>query len=173
MSGFAEALIYIVQTLKPAPADRPVALHPATGTRRLLQPAQRQFTVKATQPLLKLLRRIIPGFGGLDLASLALAILVQLVLMVLVILIAGANPRSPAAAGVGDHRGDLAVPEDLLLRHAAAHRRQRDPPGSRPAATTLARSWSTRSANRCWRPSAACCRTLAAWISRRSSPSSR
>ena len=53
-----------------------------------------QFTVKATQPLLKPLRRIIPGFGGLDLASLALAILVQLVLMVLVILIAGANPAA-------------------------------------------------------------------------------
>jgi YggT family protein len=46
-----------------------------------------QFTVRATQPLLRPLRRIIPGFGGIDFASLALAVLVQLVLMVLLLLL--------------------------------------------------------------------------------------
>ncbi|WP_286787418.1 MULTISPECIES: YggT family protein [unclassified Pseudomonas] len=46
-----------------------------------------QFIVKATQPLLRPLRRVIPGFGGIDLASLALAVLVQLVLMVLLLLL--------------------------------------------------------------------------------------
>ena len=94
MSGFAEALIYIVQTLG--------SLYLLIVLLRFILQLVRadfynplsQFTVKATQPLLKPLRRIIPGFGGLDLASLALAILVQLVLMVLVILIAGANPAS-------------------------------------------------------------------------------
>jgi YggT family protein len=92
MSGFAEALIYIVQTLG--------SLYLLIVLLRFILQLVRadfynplsQFTVKATQPLLKPLRRIIPGFGGLDLASLALAILVQLVLMVVVILIAGANP---------------------------------------------------------------------------------
>ncbi len=47
-----------------------------------------QFTVKATQSLLKPLRRVIPGFGSLDLASLLLAILVQLVIMGLTLLLA-------------------------------------------------------------------------------------
>ena len=94
MSGFAEALIYIVQTLG--------SLYLLIVLLRFILQLVRadfynplsQFTVKVTQPLLKPLRRIIPGFGGLDLASLALAILVQLVLMVLVILIAGANPAA-------------------------------------------------------------------------------
>ena len=94
MSGFAEALIYIVQTLG--------SLYLLIVLLRFILQLVRadfynplsQFTVKATQPLLKPLRRIIPGFGGLDLASLTLAILVQLVLMVLVILIAGANPAA-------------------------------------------------------------------------------
>ena len=94
MSGFAEALIYIVQTLG--------SLYLLIVLLRFILQLVRadfynplsQVTVKATQPLLKPLRRIIPGFGGLDLASLALAILVQLVLMVLVILIAGANPAA-------------------------------------------------------------------------------
>ena len=36
-----------------------------------------QFAVKATQPLLKPLRRIIPSMFGLDMSSLVLAIIVQ------------------------------------------------------------------------------------------------
>jgi len=92
MSGFAEALIYIIQTLG--------SLYLLIVLLRFILQLVRadfynplsQFTVKATQPLLKPLRRVIPGFGGLDLASLTLAILVQLVLMVVVVLIAGANP---------------------------------------------------------------------------------
>ncbi|MGY2321731.1 YggT family protein [Pseudomonas azotoformans] len=46
-----------------------------------------QFIVKATQPLLKPLRRIIPSLFGLDMSSLVLAILVQLVLMALTLLL--------------------------------------------------------------------------------------
>src|SRR5690606_16245546 len=96
MSGLAEALIYIIQTL--------ASLYLLIVLLRFILQLVRadfynplsQFTVRATQPLLKPLRRIIPGFGGLDLASLILAILVQLVLMVVVVLIAGANP-----AGIG------------------------------------------------------------------------
>ncbi|MDP3817260.1 YggT family protein [Pseudomonas sp.] len=94
MSGFTEALIYIVQTLG--------SLYLLIVLLRFILQLVRadfynplsQFILKATQPLLKPLRRVIPGLGGLDLASLVLAILVQLLLMVVVILIAGANPLS-------------------------------------------------------------------------------
>ncbi|HHQ2634702.1 TPA: YggT family protein [Pseudomonas aeruginosa] len=48
-----------------------------------------QFIVRATKPLLNPLRRIIPGFGGIDLASLLLAILIQLVLMILILMLMG------------------------------------------------------------------------------------
>lgn len=92
MSGFTEALIYIIQTLG--------SLYLLIVLLRFILQLVRadfynplsQFTLKATQPLLKPLRRIIPGLGGLDLASLVLAILVQLLLMVVIILVAGANP---------------------------------------------------------------------------------
>ncbi|MFL1387251.1 YggT family protein [Pseudomonas tritici] len=46
-----------------------------------------QFIVKATQPLLKPLRRVIPSLFGLDMSSLVLAILVQLALMALTLLL--------------------------------------------------------------------------------------
>ncbi|GGE36828.1 hypothetical protein GCM10007421_08340 [Halopseudomonas oceani] len=48
-----------------------------------------QFIVRATKPLLMPLRRIIPGYGGLDFASLVLALVIQLVLMVLIIVLMG------------------------------------------------------------------------------------
>lgn len=46
-----------------------------------------QFAVKATQPLLKPLRRVVPSLFGLDMSSLVLAILVQLALMALTLLL--------------------------------------------------------------------------------------
>lgn len=48
-----------------------------------------QFILRATQPLLKPLRRIIPGFAGVDFASLVLALLVQGVLMAILIKLMG------------------------------------------------------------------------------------
>lgn len=48
-----------------------------------------QFILRVTQPLLKPLRKVIPGFGGLDLASLVLAILVQLVLIAIIVKLMG------------------------------------------------------------------------------------
>ncbi|MDF1644841.1 MAG: YggT family protein [Pseudomonadales bacterium] len=48
-----------------------------------------QFFVKVTDPLLKPLRRVIPGYGGIDLASIVLALLVQTAGIYLIILIAG------------------------------------------------------------------------------------
>ncbi len=48
-----------------------------------------QFIVRFSNPFLVPLRRIIPGFGGLDIASLVLAYITQLVVMVGIFLIAG------------------------------------------------------------------------------------
>jgi YggT family protein len=48
-----------------------------------------QFLVKATNPPLKLLRRIIPGLGGIDLSSIVLAWLLKAVELGLVITISG------------------------------------------------------------------------------------
>jgi len=91
MSGLIEALIYIIQTLG--------SLYLLIVLLRFILQLVRadfynplsQFIVKATQPLVKPLRRIIPGFAGLDLASLVLAILVQLLLMVITLTLMGYN----------------------------------------------------------------------------------
>lgn len=54
-----------------------------------------QFIVRATHPLLKPLRRIIPSIGGLDLASLVLALIVQFVLMALTLMLMGVGVGDP------------------------------------------------------------------------------
>jgi YggT family protein len=46
-----------------------------------------QFAVRATQPLLKPIRRIIPSIAGLDTSSLLLAILIQALLMAFVLMV--------------------------------------------------------------------------------------
>jgi YggT family protein len=48
-----------------------------------------QFLIKATNPPLNLLRRVIPGLGGIDLSSLILAWILASVELLLVILISG------------------------------------------------------------------------------------
>lgn len=48
-----------------------------------------QFVVKATSPVLNPLRRIIPGFGGVDIASLVLVVTLQVLQLVIVILLMG------------------------------------------------------------------------------------
>lgn len=45
-----------------------------------------QFVVKATNPLLRPLRRLIPGWGGIDGASLVLAVMIQALTYVLILL---------------------------------------------------------------------------------------
>ncbi|UVE18110.1 YggT family protein [Pseudomonas sp. LS44] len=89
MTGLNTALIYIIQTLG--------SLYLLIVLLRFILQLVRadfynplsQFIVKATQPLLKPLRRVVPGFAGLDLASLVLAILVQLLLMVVTLTLMG------------------------------------------------------------------------------------
>ena len=48
-----------------------------------------QFIVKATQPLLKPLRRVIPSMFGLDMSSLVLALIVQMLLIAVILLLKG------------------------------------------------------------------------------------
>ncbi|MCO8310176.1 YggT family protein [Pseudomonas mandelii] len=48
-----------------------------------------QFAVKATQPLLKPLRRVIPSMFGLDMSSLVLALIVQMALYAVILLLRG------------------------------------------------------------------------------------
>jgi len=48
-----------------------------------------QFVVKVTNPLLKPLRRIIPGWGGLDIAAIVLMVLLQMLSLLLVLLLRG------------------------------------------------------------------------------------
>ncbi|MES9939347.1 MAG: YggT family protein [Candidatus Thiodiazotropha sp. 6PLUC2] len=50
-----------------------------------------QFLVKVTNPPIKILRRIIPGFGGIDLSSLILAWALKTVELFLVIMISGSS----------------------------------------------------------------------------------
>ena len=48
-----------------------------------------QFVVKATQPLLKPLRRVIPSLFGLDMSSLVLALLLQILLFAVILTLSG------------------------------------------------------------------------------------
>lgn len=51
-----------------------------------------QFLVKITSPLLVPLRRVIPGFGGIDVASIVLMLLLQMLVFALVVVLRGATP---------------------------------------------------------------------------------
>lgn len=51
-----------------------------------------QFIVKATNPPLLPLRKVIPGFGGMDVASIALALIIQAIAITLILLLRGAVP---------------------------------------------------------------------------------
>ncbi|WP_416427351.1 YggT family protein [Pseudomonas sp. App30] len=54
-----------------------------------------QFAVRATQPLLKPIRRIVPSLFGLDMSSLLLAIVIQLIVMGLTLLLAYGTTGNP------------------------------------------------------------------------------
>ena len=50
-----------------------------------------QFIVKATNPILMPLRRVIPGFGGFDIATLVVALLLKTIEIYLLLLVIGAG----------------------------------------------------------------------------------
>ena len=89
MNGLNMAAVYVVQTLG--------SLYLLIVLLRFILQLVRadfynplsQFIVRATQPLLKPMRRVIPGFAGVDVASLILAVLVQLVILALIIKLMG------------------------------------------------------------------------------------
>ena len=101
MSGFIEALVYIIQTLG--------SLYLLIVLLRFILQLVRadfynplsQFIVRATQPLLRPMRRFIPSLLGLDMSSLLLAILIQLLLMIVTLTLMG--------FGVGDYLLQLLV----------------------------------------------------------------
>ena len=89
MLGLNDALIFIIQTLG--------SLYLLIVLMRFILQLVRanfynplcQFVVKATQPLLKPLRRVIPSLFGLDMSSLVLALLLQILLFVVVLMLNG------------------------------------------------------------------------------------
>ena len=89
MDAINEILIYLVQTF--------LTLYLlAMLLRFLLQLVKAdfynpisQFLVKITNPLVIPMRRIIPGYGGIDLASLLLAVLLQLAGIIALLLVNG------------------------------------------------------------------------------------
>ncbi|PWG61976.1 YggT family protein [Spiribacter halobius] len=52
-----------------------------------------QFLVRITQAPLRPLRRLIPGWGGIDLSALVLMILLQMLALALLMMVAGVTPR--------------------------------------------------------------------------------
>lgn len=95
MSQLSQALILVIQTLG--------SLYLLIVLLRFILQLVRadfynplsQFIVKATHPLLRPMRRIIPSMGTLDLSSLILALIVQAVLMALILLIAYGTIGNP------------------------------------------------------------------------------
>ena len=89
MSAFSEISGYLVQTL--------LSLYLLTMLLRFVLQLVRadfynpisQFLVKVTNPLVLPLRRVLPGFAGLDMASLVLALLLQLAVIIALLLING------------------------------------------------------------------------------------
>ncbi len=89
MLGINDAAIFIIQTLG--------SLYLLIVLMRFILQLVRanfynplcQFVVKATQPLLKPLRRIIPSLFGLDMSSLVLALLLQILLFAVILMLNG------------------------------------------------------------------------------------
>lgn len=88
MTGLNTAAIYVLQTLGSLYLLIVLLRFVLQLVRANFYNPLCQFAVKATQPLLKPLRRVIPSVFGLDMSSLVLAIVVQLALMALTLLLA-------------------------------------------------------------------------------------
>ncbi|KRP63234.1 YggT family protein [Pseudomonas trivialis] len=95
MLGINDAAIFIIQTLG--------SLYLLIVLMRFILQLVRanfynplcQFVVKATQPLLKPLRRVIPSLFGLDMSSLVLALLLQMLLFVVILMLSGYQAFTP------------------------------------------------------------------------------
>ena len=100
MSQLSQALILVIQTLG--------SLYLLIVLLRFILQLVRadfynplsQFIVKATHPLLRPMRRVIPSMGSLDLSSLVLAIIVQMVLMALILVLYLVAPTAQQLAAM-------------------------------------------------------------------------
>jgi len=95
MSQLSQALILIVQTLGSLYLLIVLLRFVLQLVRADFYNPLSQFIVRATHPLLRPLRRVIPSIGGLDLSSLVLAIIVQLLLMGAILMIAYGTIGNP------------------------------------------------------------------------------
>lgn len=95
MSQLSQALILIVQTLGSLYLLIVLLRFVLQLVRADFYNPLSQFIVRATHPLLRPLRRVIPSIGGLDLSSLVLAIVVQLLLMGAILTIAYGTIGNP------------------------------------------------------------------------------
>lgn len=89
MNGLSTAAVYVIQTLGSFYLLIVLLRFVLQLVRADFYNPLSQFIVRATSPLLMPLRRLIPGFGGIDLASLVLAVLVQLLLMIITLALLG------------------------------------------------------------------------------------
>jgi YggT family protein len=89
MTGLDTAAIYLLQTLGSLYLLLVLLRFILQLVRADFYNPLSQFVVRATQPLLLPLRKVIPGLAGVDLASLVLAILVQLLIMALTLMLMG------------------------------------------------------------------------------------
>ena len=101
MSGFIEALVYVIQTLGSMYLLIVLLRFILQLVRADFYNPLSQFIVRATQPLLRPMRRVIPSLAGLDMSSLLLAILIQLLLMIVTLTLMG--------FGVGDYLLQLLI----------------------------------------------------------------
>ncbi|MDY0919094.1 YggT family protein [Pseudomonas viridiflava] len=95
MIGLNTAAIYVLQTLGSLYLMLILLRFVLQLVRANFYNPLSQFIVKATQPLLKPLRRIIPSIFGLDMSSLVLAIIVQMILMALTLLLIAGTAGDP------------------------------------------------------------------------------
>lgn len=93
MQQFSMAGVYIIQTVFGIYALIVLLRFLLQLSRADFYNPASQFVVKATNPLLIPLRRIIPGFGGVDIASLILLFVVNYIQIVLISLFYGGIPN--------------------------------------------------------------------------------
>ncbi|MCL5043177.1 MAG: YggT family protein [Gammaproteobacteria bacterium] len=89
MTGLDSAAIYLIQTLGSLYLLIVLLRFILQTVRADFYNPLTQFFVRATAPLLTPLRRVIPGLGGVDLASLVLALIIQAVLIGLILGVSG------------------------------------------------------------------------------------
>lgn len=95
MYGLNTAAIYVVQTLGSLYLLIMLLRFVLQLVRADFYNPLSQFIVRATQPLLKPVRRIIPSLFGLDMSSLLLATVIQMIIMALTLLLAYGTTGNP------------------------------------------------------------------------------